>query len=87
MVLTDIKMPVMNGLEMTKRIKRENRNSRIVIMSAYGQTQYFVQAIESGVSSFLLKPVDNHKLFQVIEDIANEILLEKNVTEQALKKT
>lgn len=86
LILTDIKMPVMNGLEMTKRIKRENRNSRIIIMSAYGQTQFFMQAIENGVSNFLLKPVDNKKLFLVIEEMASEILLEKKVYEQALRR-
>lgn len=86
LVITDIKMPVMNGLEMTKRIKRENRDSRIVIMSAYGQTQYFIQAIENGVSNFLLKPVDNNMLFSVIEDNAHEILLEKKVLEQAQRR-
>ncbi|MCF8343805.1 MAG: response regulator, partial [Bacteroidales bacterium] len=85
-VLTDIKMPVMNGLEMSKRIKRFDPNARIIIMSAYGQTQYFMQAIESGVKSFLLKPVENKSLFTVIENLTNEVLLERKVSEQKEKR-
>lgn len=86
LVLTDIKMPIMNGLEMTKRIKRLERNARIIIMSAYGQTQYFMQAIENGVSSFLLKPVENKKLFEQISDLSSEVLLEKKVIDQEQKR-
>ncbi len=82
LVITDIKMPVMNGLEMTKRIRKEDKNSRMVIMSAYGQTQYFIKAIEHGVKSFLLKPVDNQKLFSLIEELTNDIHLERKVNEQ-----
>lgn len=85
-VLTDIKMPVMNGLEMSKRIKRFDPNARIIIMSAYGQTQYFMQAIESGVKSFLLKPVENNSLFSVIENLTSEVLLERKVSEQKEKR-
>lgn len=86
LILTDIKMPVMNGLEMTKRIKKIEPNARIIIMSAYGQTQYFMQAIETGVKSFLLKPVENKKLFEQIKFLANEIFLEKKVIEQEQKR-
>lgn len=86
LVLTDIKMPVMNGLEMAKKIRREDSSSRIIIMSAYGQPQYFMQAIESGVKGFLLKPVDNRKLHQIIEEQAKEILLEKDLREQEIMR-
>ena len=86
LVLTDIKMPVMNGLEMTKKIKKHHRDSRIIIMSAYGQPQYFMQAIENGVKGFLLKPVENERLFDVISEQSKEILLEKQLHEQEKKR-
>ncbi|MCD4772786.1 MAG: response regulator [Bacteroidales bacterium] len=86
LIITDIKMPKMNGLEMIKQIKEEDTNVRIVIMSAYGQPEFFMEAIDLGVKGFLLKPVKNEKLFSVIEEMSKEILLEKNFKIQAEKR-
>ncbi|MDZ7743958.1 MAG: PAS domain S-box protein [Bacteroidota bacterium] len=85
-MITDIKMPVMNGLEMSKKILKEDPNAKIIIMSAYGQPQYFIQAIEFGVKGFLLKPVNNEKLFDSIASQAKSILLEKELKEQEVKR-
>lgn len=79
LVLTDIKMPVMNGLDMIRKIRKLNPNARVIIMSAYGESHYFMRAIENGVKSFLPKPVDNHKLLGVIAEQVREIQLERDV--------
>jgi PAS domain S-box-containing protein len=86
LVITDIRMPVMNGLEMVKKIKQFDPSSRIIIMSAYGQPQYFMQAIEFGVKGFLLKPVNNTRLYDVIKEQSKEILLEKELHYQEAKR-
>lgn len=86
LVITDIKMPVLNGLDMVKKIKRINPDARIVIMSAYSESHYFIRAIENGVKSFLLKPFDNDKLFRVIDDQANDILLRRSMLEEEIKR-
>jgi len=70
LIITDIKMPVMNGMEMIRKIKAKDQNIKIIIMSAYGQAEYFMQAIKYGVQGFLLKPVDNKKLFSLINELA-----------------
>ncbi len=75
LVITDIKMPVMNGLDMARKIKKQFPDARIVVMSAYGEAQYFMRAIETGVKGFLLKPVDNEKLFKVIDEQAREVMM------------
>ncbi|MCD4747700.1 MAG: PAS domain S-box protein [Bacteroidales bacterium] len=85
LIITDIQMPVMNGLEMTKKIKYIDRNVRIVIMSAYSEVEYFIEAIKIGINSFLLKPVDTDKLTSLIHELSNSILLEKKVREQEMK--
>lgn len=79
LVITDIKMPLMNGLDLVRKIRKINPSARIIIMSAYGESQYFMRAIEYGVKGFLLKPVDNERLFQTIDEQAREILLERSV--------
>ncbi|MCK9450098.1 MAG: response regulator [Bacteroidales bacterium] len=86
LVLTDIKMPILNGLDMVKKIKRIDPDARIVIMSAYSESHYYIRAIENGVKSFLLKPIDNNKLFSVINDQANDILLRKSMLEEEIRR-
>lgn len=83
LIITDIKMPVMNGLDMIKKIRDIDKSMRIIIMSAYGESRFFINAIEYGVKGFLVKPVDTDHLKNVILEQANEILLEKRLQDEA----
>ncbi len=83
LILTDIKMPVMNGLDMINKIREEDKTMRIIIMSAYSESRFFINAIESGVKGFLIKPVDTEHLKSVILEQANDILLEKRIIVEA----
>ena len=86
LIITDIQMPVMDGLEMIEQIRSTDQNVRLVILSAYGETGYFMDAIKIGVNSFLLKPVETKKLIALVEDLAKGILLERELIEQELKR-
>ncbi|MDP2236097.1 MAG: response regulator [Bacteroidales bacterium] len=79
LVITDIKMPLMNGLDMTVMIKKLNPQARVILLSAYSESHYFIRAIDIGVKVFLLKPVENHKLFRIIDEQVHEIQLEKKM--------
>ena len=85
-VLTDVRMPVMDGLDMITRIRELNKNTRIIILSAFGEPHYFLSAIELGVKAYLLKPVDSSDLLKTIEEQANELLLDKKVREEEKKR-
>ena len=61
-VMTDIKMPVMDGLEMTRAILEHNDKAAIIVTSAYNDAKYLLGAIELGISHYLLKPLDRDKL-------------------------
>ena len=65
-VITDIQMPYMNGLEMIQEIKKLNPEQEIIIISAYGDTNYFLEAIKLGVNGYILKPVNNIQMNQVL---------------------
>lgn len=61
-VMTDLKMPVMDGLEMTRAILEENDKAAIIVTSAHNETKYLLGAIELGISQYLLKPLEREKL-------------------------
>jgi len=86
LILTDIKMPVVNGLDMIKKIRITNSGVKILIMSAYRESRYFINAIEAGVKGFLSKPIKNDDLIRAVSEQANDILLERNLKEAESKR-
>ena len=86
LIITDIQMPVMDGLEMIEYIRKEDRVVRLVILSAYGEAEYFMDAIKIGVNSFLIKPVETKKLISLIQELSKGILLERELKDQELKR-
>lgn len=65
-VITDINMPIMNGLEMIKILKEKNPSIPVVIMSAHTEIEYIDKAKEFGVDNYLLKPFDFIKFIELI---------------------
>ncbi|MDO8990943.1 MAG: response regulator [Sideroxyarcus sp.] len=69
-VVTDIKMPVMDGLEMASAIKSTSREVPIIVITAYSERDYFIRAIEIGVDQYVTKPVNTDILLQAIHKSA-----------------
>ena len=69
LLITDIKMPVLDGLELVERIRRSNPELRILIVSGYSEFEYARRAIELGVDDYILKPVDAEKLREILRRI------------------
>ena len=86
LIITDIQMPVMDGLEMIEVIRKEDQRVRLVILSAYGEAEYFMDAIKIGVNSFLIKPVETKKLISLVEELGKGIVLQKELMAQELKR-
>lgn len=84
LVITDISMPIMNGLEMVRKIKEFDPEMNVIVMSAYSIKEFFLEAINLGVNGYLVKPVDPKKLYALIDEIAGNILLEKALEEKEL---
>ncbi len=68
-LVTDIKMPVLAGLELVQRVRRVNPELRVLIVSGYSEFEYARQAIELGVDDYILKPIDVEKLGEVLRRI------------------
>jgi len=65
-VVTDIKMPVMDGLEMASSIKSSSQEVPIIVITAYSERDYFIRAIEIGVDQYVTKPVNTDTLLHAI---------------------
>ncbi len=66
LIITDVNMPQMNGLEMIKEIKKLNSNIPIIVATAFSNTEYLLEAIDIGVDKYVLKPIDMKKLLQIM---------------------
>ena len=61
-LITDIRMPFMTGLELSRLVKQELPGTKIVIISGYDDFEYAKEAIKVGVTEYLLKPISSAKL-------------------------
>lgn len=69
-VITDIHMPNLNGIDMAKKIKELNKKQEIIIISAYTESKYFLDSIKIGVSGYIIKPINfdqmNEELYKTV---------------------
>lgn len=68
-VITDIRMPFMDGLELSRMVKKELPETKIIIVSGYDDFNYAKTAISIGVEQYLLKPVSRREFLEVLENI------------------
>jgi PAS domain S-box-containing protein len=78
-IITDINMPKMNGLEMIERIRKIDRNIPILVLSAYNESGYFMESIKLGVEGYLLKPIDIDQYLGILEKVTEKIILSKEI--------
>lgn len=69
LVLMDITMPLMNGVEATKQIMKQNKQAKIIICSAMGQHKVIVSAIEAGALDFIIKPFDENRVLETLHHV------------------
>ena len=66
-VLTDIMMPRLNGLEMARAMRATSPEIQIACMTAFSDTSYLIDAIDIGIGQFVLKPIEFHRLFAALD--------------------
>lgn len=76
-VLMDIKMPGINGIEAIQTIRQRYTQTKFVIISAYEQFEYAKQAVELGVVDYILKPINQSKLIKVVQKAMDSISEER----------
>ena len=78
-VVSDILMPVCNGLDMAKNIREISKDVPIVLFSAFSEKEKLLSAIDIGIDKYLIKPVDVDELLSTIEEIASKKLSVDNI--------
>lgn len=79
-VLSDVNMPIMNGLEMARKIRAVAPDTKILFLSAYDDFDYAKQAIDLNIQAYVMKPVNESELLRAVKKAVDDI------TEQALEK-
>ncbi|MDD2265762.1 HD domain-containing phosphohydrolase [Sulfuricurvum sp.] len=77
LIITDIQMPVLDGLSMISAIKQTHPKIPVIIMTAFNDTSYLFKAIELGITQYVTKPVNLKSLLSKIDEIAEQITLKK----------
>ncbi|PRY81356.1 response regulator transcription factor [Alkalibacterium olivapovliticus] len=76
LVITDIKMPGLNGLGMIKEAKKKESSSRFILLSGYSDFKYAQEAISYGAIDYLLKPIDENELLTVLKKVEQQLVEE-----------
>lgn len=78
-IITDIKMPELNGIEMIKKIRQDDKTTKIIIATAHLETSYLIEAIELGLIKYLVKPIMEDTLLPVLESCTEGIIQNSSI--------
>lgn len=77
LIISDIQMPVLNGIDMVRQIKEINFSIPVILITAFNDTDYLFQAIKLNISNYLTKPLNLNLLIDVLTNMSKAIFLEK----------
>ncbi|PWE21602.1 DNA-binding response regulator [Aliarcobacter skirrowii] len=78
-IISDIMMPNLNGLEMSKKIKEKYSETPIVILSAHSHKEMLLEAINLGISKYFIKPFDIEEFIEYLKELSNKINKNKSI--------
>ncbi|MDK2807687.1 MAG: two-component system, response regulator YesN [Clostridiales bacterium] len=84
-MITDIRMPFMDGLELSRLIKKEMPDIKIIVLSGHEEFEYAKEAIKIGVEEYLLKPISGDELIEAVKKVAFRIEEERTEKENIEK--
>ena len=86
LLVTDIRMPGMDGLELIRRVRALQPNTHCILLTAYGEFQYAQEAIRLGVDNYLLKPVAREEVCQTVQAALDNIYRNRAGSENLLRE-
>ena len=83
MVITDVSMPIMNGLDMAKYIKEISKDTPIIVFSTNSEKETLLKAIDVGVDKYVLRPIDLDDFLVILENVAKNKIETANIIQVA----
>ena len=83
MVITDVFMPISDGLDMTRYIKEISKDTPVIVLSAHSEKETLLKAIDVGVDKYLIKPIMADDLLKTIENVAKNKIETANIIQVA----
>lgn len=80
-VITDISMPIMDGLDMASGIRNISKDTPIIVLSAFSEKEKLLKAIDVGIDKYIIKPIDMEELFEAISFLATSKISGANIIE------
>lgn len=84
-VITDIRMPIMDGIELSKILRKTNPEIKILFLTGYEEFSYAKEALQLGITDYILKPIYIKDFNEVMKKVHHECLTEKRNIEEFLK--
>lgn len=78
-LITDIKMPIMDGIELTKEIYKHNNEQLIIVLSAHSEAKYLLELVNIGISHFITKPLEYNSFLHVLYTKLEELYEKNNI--------
>jgi len=75
LIITDINMPKMNGIDMSKKIRELDDDVSILILSAFNESEYFMDSIKIGVEGYIIKPINIDQFISVLNKVVKTLKL------------
>lgn len=86
LIVTDIEMPIMNGLDYIKQLRDSSESTEIVILTAYEEFEYAKTALQNHVTNYILKPIDEEQIINTLR-VVKENLEKKKTYQEFLKSS
>ncbi len=80
LILSDIKMPKLDGISLAKKIRKEDNTTKIIISSAFSDKQYLLDAIELNLEKYIIKPLTSRNLLPALTKAVDDLEMQKDVT-------
>lgn len=78
LIVSDIQMPNMNGLDMAKSIREEGSDTPIILITAFNDQEFFMKSIDIKIDKYMLKPIDDKQMLQTFYDVSKAIIEKKS---------
>ncbi len=86
LLITDIKMPIMNGIQLIEAIRQKNMNIKIIVLSGFDDFTYVHSAFMNGVLDYLLKPFQKKEFIEKIQTVQNSISADRKIEQYDQEK-